>query len=114
MDISCELYNKNNDYYTKEGRIFTYEDALKKYPAIPYTKMVVFLFGRTVTDMNTFDYLRGINRIKADVPDDEALSIISKSYEDAETESTPLERIASSLEYLAMINLGGTNGLSES
>lgn len=111
MDISCELYNKNNEYYTKEGQIFTYEDAIKKYPAIPYTKMVVFLFGRTVTDMNTFDYLCGINRIKADVPDDESLSIIAKSYEDAETESTPLERIASSLEYLAMINLGGANGL---
>lgn len=111
MDINCELYDKNKEYFTKEGQIFTYEDAVKKYPAIPHTKMVVFLFGRTVTDMNTFDYLRGINRIKADVSDDEALSIIAKSYEDSETESTPLERIASSLEYLTMINLGGTNGL---
>lgn len=111
MDINCELYDKGKDYFTKEGQILTYEDMVKKYPAIQYTKMVVFLFGRTVTDMNTFDYLRGINRIKADVPDDEALSIIAKSYEDAETESTPLERIASSLEYLTMINLGGTNGL---
>lgn len=111
MDISCELYDKSKDYFTKEGQILTYEDMVKKYPAIPYTKMVVFLFGRTVTDMNTFDYLCGINRIKADVLDDEALSIIAKSYENKETESTPLERIASSLEYLTMINLGGANGL---
>lgn len=114
MDINCELYNRNNEYYTKEGQIYSYEKAINDYPAIPYAKMVVFLFGRTVTDMNTFDYLCGINRIKADVPDDEALSIIAKAYEDAETESTPLERIASSLEYLTMINLGVTNGLSES
>lgn len=111
MDISCELYNKNNEYYTKEGQIFTYEDAVKKYPAIPYTEMVVFLFGRTITDMNTFDYLRGINRIKANITDVEALSIIAKEYSDSKTESTPLERIASSLEYLTMINLGGANGL---
>lgn len=111
MDISCELYDKSKDYFTKEGQFFTYEDAVKKYPAIPYTKMVVFLFGRTVIDMNTFDYLRGINRIKSNVSDEDAIYIISKNYEDSKTESTPLERIASSLEYLTMINLGVTNGL---
>ena len=111
MDISCELYNKNNEYYTKEGQIYSYENALKDYPAIPHTEMVVFLYGRTLIDMNTFDYLKGINRIKVNIPDDEALSIILMNYDDSRTESTPLERIASSLEYLTMINLGGTNGL---
>ena len=55
--------------------------------------------------VDTFDYLRGINRVKADATDEEAIEQISHAEIVKLTESTPLERIASALEFLELVNM---------
>ena len=101
----CELYDKNKEYFTKDGQIYSCEQMQHDFPAVQYTKMVVFLYGRTIEKIEMFDYLKGINRIKADVPDDEALQMIEKAEELKRTESTPLERIAAALEFIELVNM---------
>ena len=98
-----ELYNKNNDYFTDNGQIITHEMMLEKYPAIEHTKMLVTLFGRTVLDIKTMDYMRGINRIKGNVSDADAIAIIQSNDYYTETESTTQERIAAALEFIELI-----------
>lgn len=105
MVETFELYNKENEYYTKDGQIYSYDKVKKDYPAVDFTKLVVMLYGRTVLKVETFDYLRGINRIKADIPDEEALSQIEHAEIVKATESTPIERIASALEFLELVNM---------
>ena len=105
MVETFELYDKNKDYFTKDGQIYSYEKVKKDYPAVDFTKLVVILYGRTVLKVETFDYLRGINRIKAGIPDDEALSQIANAEMVKLTESTPLERIAAALEFIELINM---------
>ena len=68
--------------------------------------MVVALYGRTVLKVETFDYLRGINRIKADVSDEEALAIISYNEDKARSESDTQERIAAALEFIELLMMG--------
>lgn len=105
MTETFEVYNKENDYYTKDGQIYTYDKVRKDYPAVDYAKLVFMLYGRTVLKVQTFDYLRGINRIKSDVSDEEALSQIAHAEMVKATESTELERIASALEFLELVNM---------
>ena len=105
MVETFELYDKNKDYFTKDGQIYSYDVVKKEYPAVDFTKLVVMLYGRTVLKVETFDYLRGINRIKADIPDEEALSQIANAEMVKLTESTPLERIAAALEFIELINM---------
>lgn len=105
MTETFEVYNKENDYYTKDGQIYTYDKVRKDYPAVDYAKLVFMLYGRTVLKVQTFDYLRGINRIKSDVTDEEALSKIAHAEMIKATESTELERIASALEFLELVNM---------
>ena len=103
MTETFELYNKENEYYTKNGQIYDYDAVKKDYPAVDFTKLVVMLYGRTVLKVETFDYLRGINRVKADVSDEEALSQIAHAEIVKATESRPIERIASALEFLNLV-----------
>lgn len=105
MTETFELYDKEKEYYTKDGQIYDYDAVKKDYPAVDFTKLVVMLYGRTVLKVETFDYLRGINRVKADVSDEEALSQIAHAEMVKETESTALERIASALEFLELLNM---------
>lgn len=100
-----EIYDSKKDYFTKDGQIYSYEKIKHDFPAVDYTKMVVTLYGRTIEKVETFDYLRGTNRIKADVPDEEALMLIAKAENIKKTESTPLERIAAALEFLELVNM---------
>ena len=105
MVETFELYDKEKEYYTKDGQIYGYDAVKKDYPAVDFTKLVVMLYGRTVLKVETFDYLRGINRIKADVSDEEALSQIAHAEMVKATESTALDRIASALEFLELVNM---------
>ena len=105
MTETFELYDKEKEYYTKDGQIYDYNAVKKDYPAVDFTKLVVMLYGRTVLKLETFDYLRGINRIKADVSDEEAISQIAHAEMVKATESTPIERIASALEFLELVNM---------
>ena len=105
MTETFELYNKENEYYTKDGQIYSYEEVKKDFPAVDFTKLVVKLFGRTVLDVKTFDYMRGINKVKVDATDEEALSQIAHAEMVKETESTALDRIASALEFLELVNM---------
>ena len=105
MTETFELYDKEKEYYTKDGQIYSYDVVKKDYPAVDFTKLVVMLYGRTVLKVQTLDYLRGINRVKADVTDEEALEQIAHAEMVKETESTPLERIASALEFLELVNM---------
>ena len=105
MTETFELYDKEKEYYTKDGQIYDYDAVKKDYPAVDFTKLVVMLYGRTILKVETFDYLRGINRVKADLTDEEALEQIAHAEMVKLTESTPLERIASALEYLELVKM---------
>ena len=105
MTETFELYDKEKEYYTKDGQIYSYDVVKKDYPAVDFTKLVVMLYGRTVLKVETFDYLKGINRVKADATDEEALEQIAHAEMVKLTESTPLERIASALEFLELVNM---------
>lgn len=105
MTETFELYDKEKEYYTKDGQIYSYDAVQRDYPAVDFTKLVVMLYGRTVLKVETFDYLRGINRVKADATDEEALEQIAHAEMVKATESTPIERIASSLEYLVLLKM---------
>ena len=107
MSGNYEIYNPQNAYLTKDGQIYTEAMFMKDYPASVITTMVVYLYGRTIDHAETFDYLRGKHGIKVDIPDDVALNMIASEEEGIATESTPIERIAASLEFLVLQSMKG-------
>ena len=103
MYTGYEIYSPKNEYFTKDGQIYTEEMFSRDYPAVHSEKIVVYLYGGTVTKAYTMSYLRGINRIKNDVTDEEAIIEFNRIKQLDDTESTAIERIAASLEYLILL-----------
>lgn len=99
---TAELYNSEKTYISKDGKLITKEDFYKIYPAAQYVKMVVFLEGNAISEAYTFDYLVSHYVISDIFNDEQKVQMIEKMKNDEETESTPIERIASALEYIAM------------
>lgn len=106
MEGYYALYNPEKTYTTKEGKIYTSEMFALDYPAVHSANMAVYLFGNTIENASTVSYLRGINRIKPELTDEDAMKELTYKYELEETESTPIERIAASLEYLTLLFMG--------
>ena len=85
MFAGYEVYDKEKEYVTKDGKIYSEEMFRRDYPAVVSQKMAVYVYGNTITQAFPLAYLRGINGIE---------------------NSTPLERIAASLEYLVLLFMG--------
>lgn len=97
-----EIYNPNNTYVTEDGNYVTPEQFALEHNAVNERIMAVGLTGRTIVDVKDFDYLRAINGIANSVEQNEALNVINKNVQLQESESTPIERIAASLEYIVI------------
>lgn len=106
MYTGYEIYNKNNEYSTKDGQIYTPEMFEKDYTAVHSQTIAVRVYGNTIVEAHPMSYLRGINKIENDVSDEEAIAQINAIQQINETENTPIERIASSLEYLVLLFMG--------
>lgn len=98
----AEFYNPEKEYVTKDGQFIDKEEFYKKYPAAKSIKMVVFLEGNALMEAYTFDYLQEHYLIPSMLDDNGKLSLIQKMVNDEQTENSPIERIASALEYIAM------------
>lgn len=98
-----EIYDKEKLYLTKDGGIYSYEEFIKKYPAVLHTKMAVFCYENVIEKAEVFSYLLGINRISNTYTDEEALNILSNMEEEKTTESTPIERIAAAFEFIELL-----------
>ena len=68
--------------------------------------MAVYVYGNTITQAFPLAYLRGINGIENSMTDGNAMMLINERKQLDETENTPLERIAASLEYLVLLFMG--------
>lgn len=102
-----QFYDKNKTYFTPQGKEITYEMFRKDYPAVDYTPMVCAIGGEVVIfEVYTFVSLCEKYDIGMDIDPEEALTKIQNAMENEKSESSPLERIASSLEYIVLYLIG--------
>lgn len=101
-----EIYNKESVYVTKDGNYVTPEQFSVEHNAIFDRPIAVGIIGRTIIDVQDFDYMRAMYGITSDVSDGDALAIINKQVEIEESESSPLERIAAALEFIEVYLIG--------
>ncbi len=106
MFAGYEVYDKEKEYVTKDGKIYSEEMFRRDYPAVVSQKMAVYVYGNTITQAFPLAYLRGINGIENSMTDGNAMMLINERKQLDETENTPLERIAASLEYLVLLFMG--------
>ena len=93
----------NETLYLPDGTEFTSDMMQRQYPASVVEDMAVKVAGVTLLEVKTVLYVRAKYMIPSEMTDDEAFKRMEAiDYENA-TKSTPLERIAASLEYLCMI-----------
>lgn len=89
--------------YLPDGTEFTPDMMRSQYPASVVEEMAVKVTGVTLLEVKTVLYVRAEYMIPHELTDDEAFKKMEAiDYENA-TKSSPLERIAASLEYLCMI-----------
>lgn len=103
MFVGYEIYNKEKEYATKDGRIYTAEMFEINYPAVHSQTMAVYVYENVIAEAHPLSYLRGINQIDNSFTDEEAIIKINEQKQLDETENTPIERIAASLEYLILL-----------
>jgi hypothetical protein len=103
MFVGYEIYDKEKEYTTPDGEIYTPEMFIKNYSAAISETMAVYVYENTITDAHTMSYLRGKYNITNDVNNEMAIAIINNNVQIEKTESTPIERIAASLEYLVLL-----------
>lgn len=90
-------------YYLPDGKEFTPDDMRTKYPASYVEDMAIQVMGVTLLKVETVTCIRAEYKIPSDMSDEEAFIKMGMIDVDNATKSTPLERIAASLEYLCMI-----------
>lgn len=93
----------NETYYTETGKAFTPIDMANQYPISTVEEMAIKVVGATLIDAKPLLYAREVYNIPPDATDEEAFKEMEKIDAINASESTPLERIASALEYLVMV-----------
>lgn len=102
-----ELYDKSKIYVTNDGVIIDYKEFCKRYPACKTSQMAVLYSASVDSGIKIFvgaylyEYL--LSKYISSGSDEERLEQILGQLELEKTESTPIERIASALEYLCVI-----------
>jgi uncharacterized protein involved in propanediol utilization len=110
--MKYEIYNPKNTYITDDGNYITPELFALEHNSVNERLIAVGLEGRTIVEVKDYDYLRSKYSISSDVSDEQALKIINEAVKLASEESTPLERIAASLEYIVLHLISG-GGIDE-
>lgn len=102
-----ELYDSEKKYVTPDGQLYTKEKFQRDYPAVQVSKMAVWVMGDVLIEAFPLSYIQGINKIPSGVEDEKILNIATNNRVLKEAESTPLERIASALEFIELLLYGG-------
>lgn len=103
-----ELYDPNNTYVSEDGNYITPEEFKKAHNVAGERILVVKLSGRTIIGVYDYDYLISEYQVAGNTPEENLELIERKDQLDA-TETPPLERIASSLEYMVVSMMGANN-----
>lgn len=97
-----EVYDKKKEYFDKEGQPFSYDRMLKEFPVVQAEKVCVDVIGSCIQSYNTMMQARADRLVDPEMTDKEACIYMTQYDELKERESTPLERIAAALEFIAM------------
>lgn len=93
----------NQTYYKPDGSEYTIDMMHEDYPVSIVEDMAIKVVGMTILEIETMLCVRAEYGIDPEVSDEEALQQMEVIDAERATESTPLERIAASLEYLCMM-----------
>lgn len=95
-------YN-NETLYLPDGTEFTPDMMHSYYPASVAEEMAVKVVELVMFEAKPVSYARAEYNIPIDMSDEEAFKRMEQIDRENATKSTPLERIAASLEYLCMM-----------
>ena len=98
-----ELYNKEKIYYSEKGDPLTWDIMSNDYPQSRFEETVILTQGLTYFDYKTLNVALAEYGIEYNGNPNEMIDILNLMYSDKRSESTPLERIASSLEYMNIL-----------
>ena len=105
--MKLEFYDKNKTYFTPQGQEITYETFKKDYPAVDYTPMVCSVGdGVVIFEVYTYVSLCEEYGVSMDKESEKTLREIEMAMMSKNSENTPIERIASSLEYIVLYLIG--------
>ena len=102
MEGYYAIYDEKKEYTTADGKIYTKEMFYKNYPVAYSQQMAVFLYGNTIDDGIPVSYLLGKHGIGTENIE-EGIKKVNEMVRLKSDESTPIERIAASLEYLVLL-----------
>lgn len=103
IPYQAQLYDENTQYLKMDtGEAYTHETLLKQFPTIQNKNAVLLCFNNMIYGVYELDYLLW----KYSIPQNENINFmlgqISEAVLSEQTESTPIERIASALEFLVL------------
>jgi len=101
-----ELYT-GQILYDIDGKILTEEDIHNRYPASIAEKTAVKVVGNILIDIKTL--LQLCAQYNVDYQAEDAIDQINYKVYLEQTKSSPLERIAASLEYLVLLSMEDKN-----
>ena len=101
-----EIYNEKNTYVTSDGNYITPADFYREHNVAKERPIAVGLYDRTIEDVKDFGFLKSCYGIYSNISDKEALDLINRQVALDITESSPIERIASALEYIVLHLMG--------
>lgn len=106
--VYLEKYNKDKQYYFQNGSIANYEILKDLYNAIDMKPFVVFTdyTGEIIISFEMLDLVRTKHDINPALSEDEAVEELRTKLNETESEDIDaLDRIASALEFQALMSL---------
>lgn len=104
MEIKGKWKKYNNEtLYLPDGTEFTPEMMQSYYPASVAEDMAVNVIELVMLEAKPVSYVRAEYMIPSGISDEEAFKRMEQIDRENATKSSPLERIAASLEYLCMM-----------
>lgn len=99
--VIWELYDKEKTYFDKDGKEFPFEKLVNDYPIAKYETVAIQTAGRMILSYITLENLKQKYDVE-ETEDEKAIHSVNEKKQEIESESTPIERIASALEYIEL------------
>lgn len=96
-----EQYSKNKKYEKPDGTPYTETELMTIFPSLAMGALIK-IEGRTPVEAVSYEYTLSKMQIPKPATIEEGIKLINEQLYFEQTESTPIERIASMLEYIAM------------
>jgi len=96
------VYDKNKTYYDEQGQEITYDRMKREYPVVDAETIMINTSGVTILDKCTMSVAQSRYRLMNEDDPEVLAKKMTKKDEKEKTESSPLERIASSLDYIVL------------